>query len=135
MTTTKKTPDGIEMPPPGPDDVLYEKADVYARIVLNRPTILNAMNKNVQRLLLAAFERAEADDDVKVVVLTGAGRAFSAGGDLYAYLYPDDEPAPSGFDVQMEDMVFPKAGDRRGARPRRRPGVRARRRVRLHHRR
>ena len=70
MTTPKTTPDGIEIPPPGPDDVLYEKADVYARIVLNRPTILNAMNKNVQRLLLAAFERAEADDDVKVVVLT-----------------------------------------------------------------
>ena len=108
MTTTKKTPDGIEIPPPGPDDVLYEKADVYARIVLNRPTILNAMNKNVQRLLLAAFERAEADDDVKVVVLTGAGRAFSAGGDLYAYLYPDDEPAPSGFDVQMKIWSFPK---------------------------
>ena len=60
MTTTKKTPDGIEIPPPGPDDVLYEKADVYARIVLNRPTILNAMNKNVQRLLMAALERAEA---------------------------------------------------------------------------
>ncbi len=108
MTTPKKTPDGIEIPPPGPDDVLYENADVYARIVLNRPTILNAMNKNVQRLLLAAFERAEADDDVKAVVLTGAGRAFSAGGDLYAYLYPDDEPAPSGFDVQMKIWSFPK---------------------------
>ena len=108
MTTPKKTPDGIEIPPPGPNDVLYQKEDVFARVVLNRPTILNAMNKNVQRLLFAALERAESDDDVKAVILTGAGRAFSAGGDLYASLYPDDEPAPSGFDVQMKIWSFPK---------------------------
>ena len=108
MTEIKKTPDGIEIPPPGPDDVLYEKGDCFARIILNRPTVLNAINKNVQRLLYAAFERAEADDDVKVVILTGAGRAFSAGGDLYASYYPDDDPAPSGMEVQMMIWSFPK---------------------------
>ncbi|WP_289086128.1 hypothetical protein [uncultured Sulfitobacter sp.] len=58
MTEVKKTPDGIEIPPPGPDDVLYEKGDGFARITLNRPTVLNAMNKNVQRLLSAALDRA-----------------------------------------------------------------------------
>ena len=102
MTEIKKTPDGIEVPPPGPNDVLYDKADCFARITLNRPVALNAMNKNVQRLLYAALERAEGDDDVKTVILTGAGRAFSAGGDLYAHLYPDDDPAPSGMEVQMK---------------------------------
>lgn len=102
MVEIKKTPDGIEIPPPGPDDVLYEKGDGFARITLNRPTVLNAMNKNVQRLLNAALDRAEDDDDVKAVILTGAGRAFTAGGDLYSHLYPDDDPAPSGMDNQMK---------------------------------
>ncbi|MDP6107523.1 MAG: enoyl-CoA hydratase/isomerase family protein [Candidatus Brocadiia bacterium] len=108
MVEIRKTPDGMEIPPPGPDDVLYEKADGYARITINRPTILNAMNKNVQRLLLAAFERAEGDDDVSAVILTGAGRAFSAGGDMYSHLYPDDDPAPSPMDVQMKIWTLVK---------------------------
>ena len=102
MTEVRRTPDGIEIPPPSPNDVLYKKGDGFATITLNRPTVLNAMNKNVQRLLYAALERAEADDDVKAVILTGAGRAFTAGGDLHAHLYPDDDPAPSGMDNQMK---------------------------------
>lgn len=108
MTEVKKTPDGIEIPPPGPDDVLYEAADGIARITLNRPVVLNALNKNVQRLLDAALDRAEADDEVNVVILTGAGRSFCAGGDLYASLYPDDEPAPGGTEVQLKIWSFPK---------------------------
>ena len=85
----KKTPDGIPIPPPSPGDVLYEAEDGVARITLNRPIVLNAINKNVNRLLNLAFDRAEADEDVRVVILTGAGRAFSAGGDLWSSLYPD----------------------------------------------
>lgn len=108
MTEVKKTPDGIAIPPPGPNDVLYEKGDGFTRVTLNRPTVLNAMNKNVQRLLYAALERAEADDDVKAVIITGAGRAFCAGADLYGSLYPDTAPAPSGMDVQMKVWAFPK---------------------------
>jgi enoyl-CoA hydratase/carnithine racemase len=108
MTEIKKTPDGIEIPPPGPDDVLYETDGPVARITLNRPTVLNAMNKNVQRLLYAALERAEADDEVSVIILTGAGRAFTAGGDLYSSLYPDDDPAPGGMDNQMKIWTLQK---------------------------
>ncbi|MDP6604737.1 MAG: enoyl-CoA hydratase/isomerase family protein [Dehalococcoidia bacterium] len=107
MTEIKTTPDGIEIPPPGPDDVLYEASDGVARITLNRPVVLNALNKNVQRLLYVALERAE-DDDVQVVILGGAGRAFCAGGDLYSSLYPDDEPAPGGTEVQLKIWSFPK---------------------------
>ena len=73
MVEIKKTPNGIEIPPPGPNDVLYEKGDGFVRITINRPTVLNAMNKNVQRLLYSALERADADDEVKAVILTGAG--------------------------------------------------------------
>ncbi len=97
----KQTPDGIAIPPPSPDDVLYDADDGVARITLNRPIVLNAINKNVTRLLDRALDRAEADNDVRAIILTGAGRAFSAGGDLWSSLYPDDDPAPSSIDVMM----------------------------------
>lgn len=102
MAEIKKTPDGIEIPPPSSEDVLYEMGQDFVRITINRPTVLNAMNKNVQRLLFKALEQAENEKTVKAIILTGAGRAFSAGGDLYAHLYPDDDPAPEGMDVQMK---------------------------------
>lgn len=104
----KKTPDGIAIPPPSPDDVLYEAADGVAKITLNRPLVLNAINKNVTRLLDAALDRAEADTEVLAVILTGAGRAFSAGGDLWSSLYPDDDPAPDALDVQLRIWSFDK---------------------------
>lgn len=104
----KTTPDGIPIPPPSLDDVLYETADGVARIILNRPLVLNAINRNLMRLLDAALDQAEADDDVRAVIVTGAGRAFSAGGDLWASLYPDDEPAPDSLDVLMRIWSFPK---------------------------
>ena len=86
MVEVKKTPDGIEIPPPSPNDVLYEKNDGVAKITLNRPTVLNAMNKNVQRLLYSYLEQAEGDDEVNVVILTGAGRAFPLEG-IYTHIY------------------------------------------------
>ena len=98
--TWQKTPDGIPIPPPSNDDVLTETTNNIRVITLNRPLVLNALNKNVQRLLLDALQKADADDAVSVVILTGAGRAFSAGGDMWSHLYPDDEPGPSGTDVQ-----------------------------------
>ena len=104
----KTTPDGIPIPPPGPDDVLYESADGVGRITLNRPLVLNAINRNVTRLLDAALDQAEADEGARAIILTGAGRAFSAGGDLWSSLYPDDDPAPSSIDVMMRIWSFPK---------------------------
>jgi enoyl-CoA hydratase/carnithine racemase len=104
----RRTADGIEIPPPSPNDVLYEKRDGFARIVLNRPTVLNALNKNSHRLLAAALDRAEADDEVRAVILTGAGRAFCAGGDLHAALYPDNDPAPSAMENMLRIWSFPK---------------------------
>jgi enoyl-CoA hydratase len=62
--------------------VLYDVSAPTARITLNRPDKLNALNAALLDELEAAVQKAVADDEVKVVVLTGAGRAFSAGFDL-----------------------------------------------------
>ncbi len=64
---------------------LYEKRGPAAWITLNRPEKLNALNGDVLKLLHEYFDAAVADDEVKVVVVAGAGdRAFSAGYDLGA---------------------------------------------------
>ncbi len=62
--------------------VRYDVADGAAWITLNRPGKLNALSYALVDALQAALERAGADEQVKVVVLRGAGRAFSAGYDL-----------------------------------------------------
>lgn len=65
------------------DDVVrYEPRGPAAWITLNRPDKLNAISRPMVAALHEALGRAETDDAVKVVVLTGAGRAFSAGFDI-----------------------------------------------------
>ncbi|MDE0692026.1 MAG: enoyl-CoA hydratase [Gammaproteobacteria bacterium] len=63
-------------------DVLYETDDRLAFITLNRPEKLNALSNNLRGELMDAMREAEADDQIGVIVLRGAGRAFSAGYDL-----------------------------------------------------
>src|SRR5687768_16998564 len=65
-----------------PDVVLYEVADRVATITMNRPEARNALNADLRRALPAALARADGDDDVDVVILTGADPAFCAGLDL-----------------------------------------------------
>lgn len=57
-------------------------ASAVATITLNRPDKLNAFSGTMREELLAALRSAESDDSVRVVVITGAGRAFCAGGDV-----------------------------------------------------
>ena len=64
------------------DEVLYEVRDGVATLTMNRPDRLNAQNVALFELALDHLDRAAADEAVRVVVLTGAGRGFSAGGDL-----------------------------------------------------
>lgn len=64
------------------DSVLYQVADGVATITLNRPDALNALTNEVKVSLLEALRVAAADETVRVVVLTGAGRAFCVGQDL-----------------------------------------------------
>lgn len=63
-------------------EILYDVADNIATITLNRPAQLNAFTNTMMRELLDAFDHIDADDDVRVVIVTGAGRGFCAGADL-----------------------------------------------------
>lgn len=72
-------------PSPAAGPVLLEAVrDGVATLVMNRPDRLNALNNELSSALNEALTRIGADDSVRVVVLTGAGRAFCAGGDLAA---------------------------------------------------
>ena len=65
--------------------VSYEKDGRIARITLNRPEVMNAISLEMPREIAAAVARAEEDDGVHVMVLSGAGDAFCAGYDLKAF--------------------------------------------------
>ena len=64
------------------ETIIFEKKEAVAKITLNRPEALNAMNDVMFREIGEALENAENDDTIRVVVLAGNGRAFCAGVDL-----------------------------------------------------
>ena len=65
------------------ETILYEKKENVAWITFNRPKVLNAQNQTLLAEVTAALEQAKDDDEVYVIVITGAGdRAFSAGADI-----------------------------------------------------
>src|SRR5947208_3128769 len=64
------------------EEIRAETAAGVMTITLNRPERLNAFTGTMRRELIAAFDLADADDDVRAVVVTGAGRGFCAGADL-----------------------------------------------------
>lgn len=65
--------------------VLYETDGAVATVTLNRPERLNAMNRELMGAAVAALERAASDESIRVLILTGAGRGFCAGGDLAGF--------------------------------------------------
>ncbi len=67
--------------------IIYEKKDNVAWITFNRPDKLNAQNQTLMSEVIAALEQAKGDDEVQVIVFTGAGdRAFSAGADISMFM-------------------------------------------------
>ena len=65
--------------------VLYETDGPVATITLNRPDRLNAMNRELMTTAVEVFEKAASDPAVRVLILTGAGKGFCAGGDLAGF--------------------------------------------------
>jgi enoyl-CoA hydratase/carnithine racemase len=81
------------------EQVLYESEHGIATLTLHRPDNLNAFTRRMRDELLDAFDRADADDEVRAVIVTGAGRAFCAGADLSggadAFRYASRDPTPA----------------------------------------
>jgi enoyl-CoA hydratase/carnithine racemase len=67
------------------ETILYEVADQIATVTLNRPTKLNAYTATMGREIVEAMRRADDDREVRVIILTGAGRAFCAGADISGF--------------------------------------------------
>lgn len=64
------------------EQIKYEVEDQILTITLNRPDKLNAYTYAMQSELISAFDRADEDDNIRAIIVTGAGRAFCAGSDL-----------------------------------------------------
>jgi len=84
--------------------VLYRREGATARITLNRPEKLNAIDDELPAALEAAVAEANADDAVRVIVLAGAGRAFCAGYDLERYAEAP-RPVPGSQDMPWDPVV------------------------------
>ncbi|HTT95199.1 MAG TPA: enoyl-CoA hydratase/isomerase family protein [Solirubrobacterales bacterium] len=69
---------------PDYEHVLYEQDGPVVTITLNRPEVMNALSPELEGEMHAALDQADADDSVSAIVLTGAGKAFSAGYDMLA---------------------------------------------------
>jgi len=85
------------------ETILYEDAEQILTITLNRPEKLNAFNATMQRELIAAFDAADKDDDVRAIIVTGAGRAFCAGADLSSGADTFDRDARRGAIRRLAD--------------------------------
>lgn len=84
--------------------VLFHKAENVARITLNRPEVYNSFNREMILGLQACLDEAALDQEVRVVVLAGAGKAFCAGQDLGEFLEEDGQ-LPSDRDLAFDRIV------------------------------
>ena len=85
------------------ETIVYEKAGPVVTITLNRPDTLNAINPQMTAELHFALDAAEADVEVRAIILTGAGRAFSAGYDIGRR--PDGKSSLDPAGVEVADFL------------------------------
>ena len=76
--------------------ILYDVADNILTITLNRPEKLNAFTREMMLEMIDAFDKADADDNIRAIIVTGAGRGFCAGADLSAGATTFDRTAQPG---------------------------------------
>lgn len=81
----------------------YEIRDGVATVTLNRPDRMNAFTPIMRNELIDIFQRADMNDDVRVVIVTGSGKAFCAGADLSSGPSAFDRNARDGQDVRIAD--------------------------------
>jgi enoyl-CoA hydratase/carnithine racemase len=87
------------------EQITTELADGVLTITLNRPDRLNAWTARMGRELIEAFDRADADDEVRAIIVTGAGRGFCAGADLAAGGETFDYRAREQADADRSEIV------------------------------
>jgi enoyl-CoA hydratase/carnithine racemase len=85
--------------------IIYEVKNAVAQVTLNRPDRLNAWTKTMMEELIAAADMADADDAVRVVIVTGAGRAFCAGADLDPNTFAERQEAARSMEGVPRDTA------------------------------
>ncbi|MDO1448229.1 enoyl-CoA hydratase/isomerase family protein [Rhodocytophaga aerolata] len=89
--------DGRTSPPLAADSIITERNKHTLTIFLNRPQVLNAMDMQMAQALLEQVKKAAEDPAIRVVILTGTGRAFCSGGDLTFALQANPEQPGDSF--------------------------------------
>jgi enoyl-CoA hydratase len=104
MTTTESaTLAGYEEFAP---ELLVEKVGAVHVVRINRPAAFNAVDEAVHHAFATIWRKLAADDDVRAVVTTGVGKAFSAGGDMVMFGRLIEDPAARQFQIQEARTVF-----------------------------
>jgi enoyl-CoA hydratase len=86
--------------------ILYDVQDHILKLTFNRPEKLNAFSRELVRETIEAFQLADLDDDIHLIIVTGAGRAFSAGYDISG-VRDEQERSPYGWRLhQRENLAF-----------------------------
>jgi 2-(1,2-epoxy-1,2-dihydrophenyl)acetyl-CoA isomerase len=89
------------------ESVIYSTTGAVATITLNRPEALNAFDRELAMHLDAALRTAERDPEIRAVILTGAGRAFSAGQDVRELARETAAGGPEAVGIQMRERFNP----------------------------
>src|SRR5438067_13857148 len=93
------------------ETLLYAVEDGVATLTLNRQDKLNAFNTQMMKDMISAFDATDADDAVRCVIVTGAGRGFCAGADLSTGAQTFDSAARGGEDRAARQWAgVPRAG-------------------------
>ncbi|MDX2067283.1 MAG: enoyl-CoA hydratase-related protein [Haliscomenobacter sp.] len=85
------------------ESILFEKIGQVARVILNRPTVYNSLNRPMGKALQDVLKTCASDDEIRAVYLSGTGKAFCAGQDLNEL----QEPNPPTFDELLGEYYNP----------------------------
>lgn len=93
-----------------PKELFYEKENSIAKIILNRPEKRNALSVTMTHELIGVLQDADRDPAVKVIVLTGTGKVFCAGGDLDEFSRLREKSAPAVYNEGVESTALFRMG-------------------------
>ncbi len=88
------------------ETVIWEQSDGVGHLTLNRPETLNAWTRQLGAEIREVIEGAAAEDDVRVVLISGSGRGFSSGADLKAGFEPAEDGRPD-IHTELHDVYHP----------------------------